>query len=179
MRREHFRFINTHLESNDATVNELQAKELLAGPADTDLPVVLVGDFNAEASGAGSPTYGDLTAGGFKDAWTQTHPIAPGFTWGRDNLANPTTPFSERIDLVLFHGKVNAVTSTLIGTDPADRTPSGLWPSDHLAVDVTLKLQWPRGGPFAPKRGRRRRRWPRPGYGARRSSAQPPVSSRR
>jgi endonuclease/exonuclease/phosphatase family metal-dependent hydrolase len=139
-RGDRFRFINTHLESNDATVNELQAKELLAGPANSNMPVVLVGDFNAEASGAGSPTYSDLIGGGLTDAWTQTQPTAPGYTWGRDNLANPTTPFTERIDLVLFHTHVRALTTALIGTDPADHTPSGLWASDHLAVDATLRL---------------------------------------
>ena len=48
-----------------------QAGELLAGPADTNLPVVMLGDFNSRP---GSPTYAALRAAGFDDAWTRANP---------------------------------------------------------------------------------------------------------
>ena len=49
------RFITTHLESASArAVQTLQMGELLAGPANTPLPVVIAGDFNAHA---GTPAY--------------------------------------------------------------------------------------------------------------------------
>jgi endonuclease/exonuclease/phosphatase family metal-dependent hydrolase len=134
-----FRFINTHLESNDPTVNDAQAKELLAGPANTSLPVILVGDFNAAANGAGSPTYHDVIAGGFEDAWREARGYQFGYTFGRDITA-PTYTLNQRIDLILFRGPVEAERAHRVGSNPADRTPSGLWPSDHLGVEATLEL---------------------------------------
>ena len=72
------RFINTHLEVAGlpaaAAVQLAQAGELLAGPARTTLPVVMVGDFNSRP---GRPTYDALLAAGFDDAWTRANPDGP------------------------------------------------------------------------------------------------------
>jgi endonuclease/exonuclease/phosphatase family metal-dependent hydrolase len=140
IRGEQFRFIGTHLDSNSPLVNDAQAKELVSLLGQTNLPVILAGDFNASAEGAGSPTYHDLIHGGFHDVWSQSHPQSPGLTWGTANITIPKRQLSQRIDLILYAGKFEVDHSSLVGSNPADRTASGLWPSDHLGVLATLDL---------------------------------------
>jgi len=137
------RFINTHLEPDfpAPAIQVLQGQELLAGPANTNLPVIMVGDFNSRADGSGTPTYANLIAAGFDDAWTQTRPGDPGYTCCQDALLlNPVSQADERIDLLLYRGDVQAASTDIVGENPADRTPSGLWPSDHAGVVGTLDL---------------------------------------
>ncbi|MHB8577260.1 MAG: endonuclease/exonuclease/phosphatase family protein [Dehalococcoidia bacterium] len=140
-----FRFITTHLESVSAAIQAAQGAELVQGPGMTTLPVVLAGDFNAAAVGGPdqTPTYGNLLAAGFRDAWSATHPATqPGYTWplhGEDPYTPRTTP-TERIDLVLLRNGVEAEAVQLIGNRLADRTPSGLWPSDHAGVVAVVTV---------------------------------------
>jgi endonuclease/exonuclease/phosphatase family metal-dependent hydrolase len=136
-----FRFVTTHLDSNVPAINDAEARELLAGPAKTNLPVILSGDFNSPANGSGPKGYADALQAGFKDAWLQTNPHSPGFTWGQaQNLLNPKSQLSERIDYVLTHGGVQAVSMKVGGASPSDRTASGLWPSDHAGIVATLQI---------------------------------------
>ena len=138
------RFINTHLEPYDNEVQGLQGEEILNGPAKTDLPVILLGDFNSRADGTGTPTYGDLIGAGFKDAWSVTHRNEPGYTFGHlPDLSNMTTDgfLTERIDLVLFRGDLNALNADVVGEELSARTPTGLWPSDHAGVVAALGWQ--------------------------------------
>ncbi len=139
------RVVNTHLETDIAPpVQVAQATELLAGPGGTSLPILFLGDFNSRADGTGTPTYGLLLAAGFLDAWSQTHPGDPGFTCCQaPDLLNPLSLNSQRIDLVLHRGGWNALDAEVVGEDPADRTPSGRWPSDHAGVASTLQLEKP------------------------------------
>jgi endonuclease/exonuclease/phosphatase family metal-dependent hydrolase len=139
---ERFRVVNTHLEVPGSPVQVLQGQELLAGPAATTLPTLLIGDYNSRADGTGTPTYGMLRAAGFDDAWSDVHPGDPGLTccW-ESHLLSPTPPFDERIDLVLHRGGFEALSADIVGDDPvADRTPSGLFHSDHAGVVATLRL---------------------------------------
>lgn len=141
------RFINMHLEPYDNEVQGLQGEEILNGPAKTDLPLILLGDFNSRADGTGTPTYGDLIGAGFKDAWNVTHGHEPGYTFGHlPDLSNTTTDgfLTERIDLVLFRGALDALDAAVVGEELSVRTPSGLWPSDHAGVVATLG--WPKDG---------------------------------
>ena len=48
IRGKSFRFITTHLEAFEPRVRVAQAQELLAGPAATSLPTIVVGDFNSQ-----------------------------------------------------------------------------------------------------------------------------------
>ncbi|HXV58117.1 MAG TPA: endonuclease/exonuclease/phosphatase family protein [Gaiellaceae bacterium] len=142
LRGERFRVVNTHLEAFSAPVQVAQAGELLAGPAATARPTVLLGDFNSRADGTGTPTYGILRAAGFADAWSDVHPGDPGLTccW-ETHLLSPVPPFDERIDLVLSRGGFDALEAEIVGEDPvADRTPSGLLHSDHAGVVARLRL---------------------------------------
>jgi endonuclease/exonuclease/phosphatase family metal-dependent hydrolase len=135
------RLISTHLEvagSPVAAAAQLaQAGELLAGPADTKLPVVMLGDFNSLPD---SPTYGALRAAGFDDAWTRANPEDhTGFTCcHRERLDDPADMLHARIDLILTRGEIAATEAFLVGHAPADLR-SGLWPSDHAGVVATLE----------------------------------------
>ncbi|HZU78491.1 MAG TPA: endonuclease/exonuclease/phosphatase family protein [Acidimicrobiales bacterium] len=133
-------YVETHLESFDNAVQKAQAQELVAGPARSNLPVIVACDCNTGPRV--TPTYGYLVgAGGLHDAWTATNSGA-GLTWPlhkEDPYGASATP-NQRIDLVLFKGGVSAVSARLVGTGPGDRTAAGLWPSDHAGVVATLAL---------------------------------------
>jgi endonuclease/exonuclease/phosphatase (EEP) superfamily protein YafD len=145
-----FRFINTHLDSTVASIRAAQVAELLepTGPVMTTLdqrPVILVGDLNSAPLNDAPPSaYANLIAAGFVDTWSQVNPGSDGFTWGyAENLRDPTPTLRTRIDHVLARPAPNGpgvgvIRSQLVGTDPANRTPSGLWPSDHAGVVATL-----------------------------------------
>jgi len=144
LRGAQFRFVTTHLEPEGpgGAVQEAQGLELLAGPANTSLPVVLVCDCNSRADGTGTATYSDLLAGGFTDAWSARWPRADGFTCCQDeDLRNPTTALDQRIDLVLVRGRAHVRHATVTGGDEGDLTPAGLWPSDHAGVMATIQFK--------------------------------------
>ncbi|HEX4998970.1 MAG TPA: endonuclease/exonuclease/phosphatase family protein [Terriglobia bacterium] len=139
-RGRQFRLINTHLEgalpAPLPNIQGLQAAELLLVPAATALPVILAGDFNSDANGLYSPgTYALLVgAGGFSDAWRAVHPGDPGLTWGHDEfLSDPFTPFTLRIDLVLYRGRIFSATDAEVVDPVIDGYPP-LWFSDHAAL---------------------------------------------
>ena len=149
-----FRFFNTHLEvQSGAAVQVAQATELLAVARAEPLPVIMVGDFNSDAGGTQTPTYGLLTGAGLRDVWLDVHPATPGLTCCHaPDLRNETSILNQRIDLILlgeaFKTRTHAV---VVGDEPRDRTPSGLWPSDHAGVVAalrSLRLK-PRVGPVA------------------------------
>jgi endonuclease/exonuclease/phosphatase family metal-dependent hydrolase len=132
------RFVTTHLEPNDSTIQRAQASELVAKAGDTTFPVVFAGDFNAKANNPSDETfktYRILIDAGFVDTWTQVHPSNPGFTCCQaPNLLNANSTLTDRIDLVLFRGALAVADVSLVGNQQTDRTPSGLWPSDHAGV---------------------------------------------
>src|SRR5262249_10881190 len=142
------RFITTHLEVLSPVVQGAQAAEILDGSANTTLPVVLVCDCNSSASGTGTeatPTYGELIAAGFVDAWALKHPEAAGLTSCQaTDLRNLPSALNERIDLVLVLGaEIRVRHVARVGAKPGDRTPGPvrLWPSDHAGVVATLELE--------------------------------------
>jgi len=142
VRGKKYRFVNTHLEAFSPVAQVAQARELLDGPADARIPVVLVGDFNSAADGSTTPTYQMLLDDGFTDAWSQAIPGEPGYTCCQAaDLRNAASLLDERIDLVLFRGAgFRADGAEVVGDEPADRTPSGLWPSDHAGVHTDLSF---------------------------------------
>jgi hypothetical protein len=156
-----FRFVNTHLESQYSIVAYAQAQELLAGPAGvTDRPVILVCDCNSDpldfsqkdlppAFGLGpkdlphaAPYY--LLTGHLHDAWITSGTTDPGFTSGLNETVDEAFPtFTHRIDLILTRAAdgsaIPAQNPLTVGWDQANRSPSGLWPSDHAGVVVSLR----------------------------------------
>ncbi|MFZ1142720.1 MAG: endonuclease/exonuclease/phosphatase family protein [Candidatus Sulfotelmatobacter sp.] len=131
-----FLYINTHLESFDANVRELQGDELRAGPANTSLPVIIAMDSNAQAFPLPQdPTYLDFMSVGYNDVWSRLYPKRAGLTCCQDESDNnPISELYQRIDLVLTHGSVEPWAAVLIGADAVSRLPDGLWPSDHAAL---------------------------------------------
>ena len=141
IRGQTFRFVTTHLDSLSPVVRLLQAGELLSGPAATELPVVLVGDFNSAPDGL-DPTYSLFVGSGFTDAWATSHPAEAGFTCCQSpSLLNPLSLLSSRIDFVLSRGIRDLHDAETLGEEPEDRTTSGLWPSDHAGVAATLHIR--------------------------------------
>ena len=131
-----FLYVNTHLESFDANVRELQGGELRAGPANSTLPVIIAMDSNAQAfPSPEDPTYVDFISAGYSDVWSELFPNIPGLTCCQDEADNnPVSQLYQRIDLVLTHGRVTPWGAGLIGADSRSRLPDGLWPSDHAAL---------------------------------------------
>ncbi|MCI4348601.1 MAG: endonuclease/exonuclease/phosphatase family protein [Thermoplasmata archaeon] len=139
------RFISTHLDGFSPAVRLAQANEILAGPANVALPVILSGDLNSVST---DPTYAALVAAGFGDAWNQTNPNDSGYTCCQtiqngvtvDVINNPASALSERVDYVLTLGALQADKTKLVGDDPSSMTASGFWPSDHagLAAAITV-----------------------------------------
>ena len=141
VRNRTVRVVNAHFEAFDPfeVVRAAQAQELLAGPLDTDLPVVLLGDFNSRAPDG--VAYGLLVGAGFTDVWSAVHPTVPGPTCCHAaDLRNEEPTLTSRIDLVLISDGVRPRDAHLVGVDPDARTPSGLWPSDHAGVVATVML---------------------------------------
>ena len=145
-KKSKFRFINTHLEAyGDPTIREAQAKELIAGPAKTKKQVILVGDINSglqerHATGGYQFQPGDplafqaFAAAGFKDNGA-VH------TASHDDLFDPADGFDHTVDHVLTNPGLNTKKAFVTGDDPAEMTPSGLWPSDHGGVVSKLQLK--------------------------------------
>jgi endonuclease/exonuclease/phosphatase family metal-dependent hydrolase len=144
-----FRFATTHLDPISGVTQQLQANEFLAGPGSTTLPIVWVGDFNSDAEGtvitgvpSATATYGSILASGYADTWAARHASLAGFTCCQaTNLLNPTSTLTERVDLVLTRGPFRVGKVSLVGDEASDRLPSGLWPSDHAGVVVTVELE--------------------------------------
>ena len=140
-----FRYICAHLEEETAAqLQILQARELLGGPARTLLPVMIVGDFNSDPLHRdGSFAYDTFTAAGFHDAWAAVYRNDPtgGLTWGHDEfLADPTTLFDRRIDLVYYKGKTFAPVRSGVLDLWLGRNEPPLWASDHAALTAEFLL---------------------------------------
>ncbi len=139
-----FRFIDTQLESFDPTVNYQQGEELLEGPVNTSLPVVVAMDSNSKANPPAdpfTPAYTNFLVNGFKDVWTEAQGQDTGPTCCQDpSLLNPVSLVTQRVDLILLHGNIDAGEVTLFGGHKSDRT-SGLWPSDHLGVAAGIETE--------------------------------------
>ncbi len=109
-----FRFITTHLDALEPSgiVRYLQTKELIEGPANTALPVVVSGDFN-NGPNTLPPPYGPagydaFIQAGFTDTWTAAGLGAPPLTCCHkgfeDRLNNPNAEYTEALDHVLTRG---------------------------------------------------------------------------
>jgi len=136
-----FRFIDTHLESNDAAIRRLEGGELRALPNVTSLPVIVAMDSNAPAAPLPQDlTYTDFIGAGYNDVWSQIAPEFPGFTCCQAPLDNNlVSQLYQRIDLILTLGDIEAQKIALFGATTSSKTPGGLWPADHAGVAAQLK----------------------------------------
>lgn len=144
------RFVNTHLEVENAPCltqtgliicQDAQATELATALADEPLPTILVGDFNAQPEMA---AYETIAGAGYVDAWTVRGHGAAGFTCCQsETLVNPDSQLTQRIDhLFVSDNRVQSfkAKTKILGATQQDKTPSGLWYSDHAGVWAQLNL---------------------------------------
>jgi len=123
-----------------------------------NLPVVLVGDLNSDPNdqavavppGTGIPfdelvpPYQIMLGAGYTDTWSvRTGPADTGETCCHNEfLNNQDENFNERIDHIFLldpAAQLGPVQADVSNDDPADKTASGLWPSDHGFVSSSLK----------------------------------------
>jgi len=149
VRGRRIRFVSTHLEDPAVHpvagpfVQGLQARELLDGPADSDLPTIVVGDFNSDPDTTYSPLTQMLMVGsGFTDSWVALHPGDPGKTWdgGNELLDNETFTPDLRLDYVFTRNGAVPVSMEIVGAGPGDRV-QGLWPSDHAGTVAVVEIR--------------------------------------
>lgn len=154
-----YRFLTTHLEPASggrgrpivpelALIQHAQATEVLAELEGVELPVILAGDLNSEPGGTSTATYALMTGVGFLDTWLVGRARGDGFTANQSaDLRNSESELWHRIDFVLYRDPISvsrdlftgSVQAGLLGAAQADRTMSGLWPSDHAGVVATLR----------------------------------------
>lgn len=146
-----YRFANTHLEpvgEGGADIHLAQAAQLMADLASAPGPVILVGDLNTGPDAGSGSAYDGLLDAGFVDGWGLRGPGGDGATCCHAaDLLNPASELTDRIDLVLYRDGFTAsgrpfqgaFATTVVGEEPSDRTPSGLWPSDHAGVGAVLR----------------------------------------
>jgi endonuclease/exonuclease/phosphatase family metal-dependent hydrolase len=151
--------VNAHLEAFDnnpngnttnsdttvgnGEVRQAQAKELLAGPARSKLPVVALGDFNSDVKTEVKPgdglAYRALLAAGFKERSTY-NPL--GCCLKADVLTasggGKRADFNHKVDHVMTNKpkKVKLLSSTITGLTPVN----GFWDSDHAGVLSVLRV---------------------------------------
>ena len=164
VRGQWYRVANTHLELPGpppvSLVQALQAEELINVLSQSDLPVVLMGDFNStpedevEPITGAVPPYMQLVASNFIDVWLHRFgKPSVGYTCCQDELLdNEASALYMRIDYIFVRstdGDPAAlddafVLANTVGDKPVDKTPSGLWPSDHAGVWSRIKFNIPR-----------------------------------
>jgi hypothetical protein len=145
VRGKRLRVICAHTETQIApAVQTAQISELLSGPADVDIPVIIAGDFNTDPlQRDGSTAYGLFTNAGFLDSWNTLYPsdTGGGLTWGHDKyLTDPYTDFIWRLDLIMYRGDDITPTDMSVIDIELDRTADPLWASDHAAVCTHFSL---------------------------------------
>ncbi|MDF2440497.1 MAG: hypothetical protein JWN98_1481 [Abditibacteriota bacterium] len=132
---QQFLFVNTHLDHQSQVAREKGAALIVQrlNALNTELPIVLVGDFNAIAKA--NKTYDILTgAGGFTDAWYSARERR-GKNVATFHGYNTPVNNGAHIDWILSRGKVTADNAEII-TYARD----GQYPSDHFPVMATLRI---------------------------------------
>lgn len=152
------RFLNTHLEVQAfAPIQEAQTAQLLALANASDLPTVLLGDFNSAANPSApadrkTGTYAMVRAAGFEDLWLLRgrHPDDGLTCCHAPSLDNEVPTFDQRIDFIFARNLPNRrgfagdAEIAVIGASPGDRFTGSfgqpLWPSDHGGLVADLRL---------------------------------------
>ena len=144
----HVRLANTHLEIPELPrqFQAAQAAELIAhldALPDPPGPTLVVGDINSAPTdknldpGVVTP-YAQLAAA-FTDAWSLRPGTPPGFTCcEQGDLSNLESTHFKRIDVIFTNVVPTRAKANIVGVDQEERTPEGLWPSDHAGVAAEL-----------------------------------------
>ena len=134
---QEFYLVNTHFDHQSQPARERSAALLLerVEDFDPDLPVIVTGDFNAEAPG--NPAYETLTAAGaFSDTWVETQEAEPEFGTFHNFEGPEAAAGRARIDWILTRGEVETIASEILTHETG-----GQYPSDHFPVTATLRFR--------------------------------------
>ena len=132
----------THLHHavDAAEERDRQAGALLdwlasAPPADA---VIAMGDFNA---GPSEPTYGRMTAAGFRSAYAEANGTEPAVTWpsGLQAPAMDTDGDPDCLDYIWVRGAAR-VESARLAFDRPDAQDPTIYPSDHVGISARLEI---------------------------------------
>jgi len=139
-------------------IQAFQATQLVAtlsllAPPPPGTELLVVGDINSSPEdppfpspyGLAYPPYQQLANGTdlfnfpisfpFSDIWTLRPGKPPGFTCCEAaDLSNGESELYERIDVIFSLIPPVRVKANVLNNNPEDKTPSGLWPSDHATV---------------------------------------------
>jgi endonuclease/exonuclease/phosphatase family metal-dependent hydrolase len=140
-----FRFVNTHLEAFDSGIRLAQAAELVTsgGPADSELPVILLGDLNSDDDTvveSERPAYEALLTAGMVSVSTDdplscclNSSLLGEFDGGS------VADFDHQVDHILTRdpSKVLLRESSVTGLFPVN----GFWNSDHAGVFSALRFR--------------------------------------
>jgi endonuclease/exonuclease/phosphatase family metal-dependent hydrolase len=151
-----FRFVNTHLEAFSSVAAYAQAQELLAETTATGRTTIIACDCNSDPlNNTTKPTdpfplphsapYNLITGSGFTDMWLEWRPANQGWTSGLNELVDEPAPgsWTHRIDMIFAKPgpgqQLDVVAGEVTGDEPAAKDPlTGLWPSDHAGVVLTI-----------------------------------------
>ena len=144
-------------------VQSVQASELLgwlaAYPPPAGTRLIVVGDINSDpddpyprpASGPFLTPYQQFVSGrdyldaqisqAYNDVWTLKKKQKPGLTCCEaGDLLNPKSIHDRRVDMIFSLDEPDKVKARTLNTRKKDKTPSGLWPSDHATVVARLRF---------------------------------------
>lgn len=126
--------VNTHLDHESAEARLKGAALICDRLAEVDhgLPVVVTGDFNADAGA--DPTYDVFLAAGFTDL-REAAAERLGPDYGSFHDYGPPVPGGAHIDWILARGPIVASSFRLINTEV-----DGQRPSDHFPLVASLEL---------------------------------------
>jgi endonuclease/exonuclease/phosphatase family metal-dependent hydrolase len=149
---------NTHLQAyeKDAHIRKWQLVEAMSfidNINNGDLPILFVGDFNIIAKSNEYPLLKSFLIG-YKDVWTQSNPLKPGFTWNPET--NPWAKFDydestqlQRLDYIFVRdGKLSSwqIKSSKLRYNTEKKwfgvfkNPNFIFGSDHFGVSAKLQL---------------------------------------
>ncbi len=136
-----FRLWNLHLDHIGQVARENQARVLVEGSQvfGDDLPQLLTGDFNCDAS---NPALNTIKSGGWVDTYTALHgDEEPGITYHafvgmKFADARPPEKFVGKMDFIFCRGPVRPLKAEIL-RDNRD----GKYPSDHFFISAEVALQ--------------------------------------
>jgi endonuclease/exonuclease/phosphatase family metal-dependent hydrolase len=145
-----YRLFDTHVEGYNDQIRLAQVAELVQVMSASPYPVVLAGDLNLYPMGVRAlddAAWDILRGARFRDAWVKAECFEPRYTAGQtDDLNNVPSNLDNTVDFVLFDAdfKTKPVEGScdIAGEELDDRTATdpALWPSDHAAVIVDLRI---------------------------------------
>lgn len=134
-----FYLVNTHFDHEVQLAREKSAELILQrlGAVDPALPVLLIGDFNADAGN--NPVYDLLVnRGGFTDSWRAAGHAEPPFGTFHGFEGVEGARGRARIDWILVRGPVRTLAAEILSF-----ARDGRYPSDHFPVVARLWLAAP------------------------------------